>query len=53
MPLTLDELNERLAERVDEITLMEILNINSYDLIAMFGDRVEDKLDELLEEFDE
>lgn len=43
MTLTLQEIKKRLAEQYDEITLMEVLNINSYDLVDAFYDRIEDK----------
>ena len=47
MPLTLEELKERLAEQVDEQTLLELLNINSFQLVEAFSDLIEDKYDEL------
>jgi hypothetical protein len=43
MTLTLQEIKEKLAEEFDEITLLEVLNINSYDLVDAFFDRIEDK----------
>lgn len=43
MTLTLQEIKKRLAEQYDEITLLEVLNINSYDLVDAFFDRIEDK----------
>lgn len=51
MALTLKELQEKLAERYDEITLMELLEINSYDLVEKFLDRIENRFDQLEEEF--
>ena len=43
MTLTLQEITKKLAEQYDEITLLEILNIDSYDLVEAFFDRIEDK----------
>jgi len=43
MTLTLQEIKIKLAEEYDEITLLEILNINSFDLVDAFFDRIEDK----------
>ena len=45
MPLTLEELKEKLAEQLDEITLLDILGITSYDLVERFEDIIEDKFD--------
>jgi len=49
--MILCELKERLAERVDEITLMELLNITSEDLVNAFEDRIIEKFEELNEEY--
>ena len=53
MQLTLEELKERLAERLDEITLLELLNITSYDLVERFSDLVEDNYDKLQKEIND
>ena len=45
MTLTLQEIKEKLAEEYDEITLLEVLNINSYDLVDAFFERIEDRYD--------
>lgn len=50
---TLEELAEKLALEVDEVDLLEMLNINSFDLVAMFMDRVEERYEQLSKEFDE
>lgn len=50
--LTLVELAEKLA-REDEITVLELLGIHSDELVSRFLDRVEDKLPQLREEFDD
>lgn len=46
MSLTLDELKERLAS-LDEITLMELLDIHSDELVEAFEDRIEENIDKL------
>lgn len=51
--ITLDELKERLAS-LDEITLMELLDIHSDELVEAFEDRIEeeqDKLKRILDDF--
>jgi hypothetical protein len=45
MTFTLQEIKERLAEEYDEITLLEVLNINSYDLVDAFFERIEERYD--------
>lgn len=44
---TVEELKERLA-RLDEVTLLELLNINSEELLEAFSDRIEGLYDKLL-----
>jgi len=51
--MTLEELKERLAERVDEITLLEILDINSWDLVNAFSGRIEEKFEEFEAEYED
>ena len=43
MTLTLQEIKEKLAEEYDETTLLEVLNINSYDLVDAFFERIEER----------
>jgi len=40
-------------KQVDEISLLEILEVSSEDLVNRFIDRIEDKADELEGEFDD
>lgn len=49
--LTFEELKERL-EMLDEITLMELLNIQSSDLVHRFEDVIEDNRDKLEREIE-
>jgi hypothetical protein len=49
MPLLLHEIKERLIE-LDEITLLELLNITSEDIVELFSDRIEENVDKLEKE---
>lgn len=49
MTLVWQDINDRLKQ-LDEITLMELLDIRSDDLVERFQDRIEEKLDRLEEE---
>lgn len=51
--LTLDELLEKIAEQTDEVSILELLNINSFDLVERFSDKIEDRYEELVEKYDE
>ena len=46
MELTLEELKEKLSA-LDEISLMEILEIHSDELVEAFEDRIEENIDKL------
>lgn len=50
--LTQYELEERL-KREDEISLLELLDISSEELVERFKDRIEFYYDELVEQFDD
>lgn len=47
--VTLEELKSKLVEQ-DEITLLELLDLRSNDIVNMFSDLVEDKSEALIEE---
>jgi hypothetical protein len=49
MPLLLHEIKERL-KALDEVTLLELLEISSEDLVEMFSDKIEDNVDKLEKE---
>lgn len=49
--LTLEELATKLAEVYDEISILEMLEINSFDLVERFKDKIEEKYDILLDVF--
>lgn len=46
MDLTLEELKERLSN-LDEVTLMELLEIHSDELVEAFEDKIEENQDKL------
>ena len=52
MSLTFEDIRERL-KRLDEITLLEVLEISSEDIVDRFQDKIEDKLDELEPELED
>lgn len=41
---TFDEMLELISHSLDEVTLMEILEINSEDLVYAFADRIRNQL---------
>lgn len=47
--LLLHEIKERLIE-LDEITLLELLDITSEDIVEQFSDRIEERADKLEKE---
>jgi hypothetical protein len=49
MPLLLHEIKERLLA-LDEVTLLELLDISSEDLVTMFSDKIEENADKLEKE---
>lgn len=52
MSLTIHDLFDRLKE-LDELSILEILNISSEDLVNKFQYEIEDKFDNLVEKFDD
>ena len=50
--LTFKELKDRLVQ-LDEITLLELLNLSSEDLVDRFEDVIEDRFDQLYNEVDD
>ena len=52
MSLTFSDLLNRLRH-VDEFSLLELLEIDSDDLVKRFQDKIEFKIDQLFEEFEE
>ena len=52
MNRTFSELCEEL-KKIDETTLLEILEISSEEIVNKFEDKIEDRLDDLLENVDD
>ncbi len=52
MAVTFEELRDKLRQ-VDEISLLEILDISSEELVERFQDRIEDRMEELESDFEE
>jgi len=50
--LTLTELQARLM-KIDEISLLEVLEITSEDIAQRFLDKIDAKYDQLIEDFEE
>ena len=56
MARTFDEMLELIAHNIDEVTLMEVLEINSEDIVDAFAERIRNnlyKFNGLEEEVDE
>lgn len=51
MALTLTELLTKLKQ-VDEVSLLEILDISSEELVERFSDLIEDNYDTLVQDFE-
>ena len=52
MALTILDLFDKL-KRLDEISLLEVLNITAEDLVDRFEDRIEAMFDDLVDELDD
>ena len=50
--MTLEELCERLKQ-IDEISLMEVLQLESHDLVEAFKDKIAEMYDELVEDLND
>lgn len=51
MNITFEELKEKL-QRVDEVTLLELLEIRSDDIVERFEDFIEEQQDKLMREIE-
>ncbi len=51
-PMTLEEVKEKLTG-FDEVTLLEVLNIRSADLVSAFSELIEERIEQLEKEVDE
>ena len=52
MATTFPELMDYL-KTIDEVSLLEILDINSEDLVDRFQDKIEERFDQLVEDLEE
>ena len=52
MALTFKDICDKL-EKLDEITLLEVLDISSEEIIGKFQDKIEDNFEELSEDLDD
>jgi len=52
MSLTINELFDRLKE-LDELSILEILNISSEELVQRFQDEIEERYDNLVTKFED
>ena len=52
MALTFKDVCDKL-EKLDEITLLEVLDISSEEIIAKFQDKIEDNFEELSEDLND
>lgn len=50
--LTLEELCQSLKSQVDEISLLEVLGISAEDIVDRFRDKVEERFEQLSQEFE-
>lgn len=50
--LTITEVAEKLTKE-DEVSILEILNIESHEIVERFQDKIEDRYDKLREEYEE
>ena len=51
--ITFDELLEYIAGNYDEVTIMEVLEITSEDLVERFDDKVRLNMDKFMEDYNE
>ena len=52
MSLTINELFDRLKE-LDELSILEILNISSEEIVQRFQDEIEEHFDKLVTKFED
>lgn len=51
MILTIEELKVKLTQDYDELELLEMFGIDAHMLVERFADIIEDRYDELLEQY--
>lgn len=50
MTITVEELSQKLAEQYDEVTLIDVLGVNSFDIVEAFQELIEEQYDKLIGE---
>ena len=50
--LTIEELKDRISSSLDEVTILEVLDIKAQDLVEAFHDKIVDRYDTLVQEFE-
>lgn len=51
--MTLTDLKERMAQSFDEVTLVEMLELSSWDIIEAFSDEIEENMEKYIAELEE
>lgn len=52
--INLNQLKRRIADTVDEVDILELLDIHADELVEAFSDKIEERMDQLVGEvFDE
>lgn len=52
MSMTLEELKSKLAQTLDEVTLLELLKVTAEELVEALSYKIEEQYDTLVTEFD-
>jgi hypothetical protein len=50
--MTTLELADKIAEQVDEVDIIELLNLTTYDIVQAFLWKVEDRADSIIEQLE-
>lgn len=51
--MTLTDLKERMAQSFDEVTLVEMLELSSWNIIEAFSDEIEENMEKYIAELEE
>lgn len=51
--LTLTELKEKMVDNLSEIDVLELLEIDTVDLVERFSDKIEDKYEQILNQLED
>lgn len=50
--MTLPELKAAIAQKLDEVTILEMLDISADELVEAFSDKIEERFNTLVKEMD-